>query len=201
MKNYYMTVFSPRLTGGKTFFLSLLLILMTSVPKAFASASDSSLTQARLLYYESLKDKTKLETAIALFTTIGQSDISLQGRAQTYIGSLTAVKAKFAFWPHQKLKWAKSGLHLMDAGLAQNPEDIEALFIHGTTCYYLPGFFGRGDDAQRHLREIVRLLPEQAYQYDPKLIANVIQFLLEKIKLTAEERAHLQMINLRLAKQ
>lgn len=201
MKSYYITVFPPRPSGGKTFFLLWLIILLNSAPMALASASDSLLTQARLLYYESLKDKTKLETAMALFTSIGQSDTSLHGRTQTYLGSLTAVKAKFAFWPHQKLKWAKRGLHLMDTGLAQSPEDIEALFIHGTTCYYLPNFFGRGDDAQRHLRKIVRLLPEQAYQYDPELIANVIQFLLEKIDLTEEERAPLQRLNMRLAKK
>ncbi|MGH7456927.1 MAG: hypothetical protein ACRENG_36590, partial [bacterium] len=72
-------------------------------------------------------------------------------------------------------------------------------FIHGVTCYYLPKFFGRKDDAQRHLRAIVRLLPENAHNYDPKIIANVIKFIIEKIKLDDDERQNLMEINTRLA--
>ncbi len=198
MKINFYAVFQPQQRPGwKTFFL-LFAIFATPL---FAAEADSLLAQARLLYYASIKDKTKIEPAIALFSKIGESEARLQGRAQTYIGSLTAVRAKFAFWPHQKWKWAKNGLHVMDGGLALDPGDIESLFIHGTTCYYLPKFFGRSDDAQRHLREIVRLLPEHAGNYDPKMIANVIDFIIAKIKLSEEEREHLMMINTRLAKK
>jgi hypothetical protein len=65
----------------------------------------------------------------------------------------------------------------------------------------LPEFFGRGDDAQRHLRRIVRLLPEHANSYDPKIIANVIKFISEKIRLNSEERQNLMAINLKLAQK
>jgi len=200
VKNEILSVFLPPHKGWKTFFFVVATLLNFAKPIS-AAETDSLLTQARLLYYESLKDKSKLEPAIAMFKKIGEREARLQGRAQTYIGSLTAVKAKYAFWPHQKWKWAKSGLRIMDAGLAQSPDDIEALFIHGTTCYYLPKFFGRSDEAQRSLREIVRLLPEQAHDYDPKMLGNVIKFLMDKLKLTEDEREHLTMINAKLAQK
>jgi len=200
VKNEIFPVFPPPHQGWKAFFLLVALILNFARPLS-AAETDSLLTQARLLYYESLKDKSKLDPAISMFEKIGELEARLQGRAQTYIGSLTAVKAKYAFWPHQKWKWAKSGLRVMDAGLAQSPNDIEALFIHGTTCYYLPKFFGRADAAQRSLREIMRLLPEQAHDYDPKMLGNVIKFLMDKLKLTENEREHLTMINAKLAQK
>ena len=200
MKNEMLSVFPPSYNGGKTFFF-LVALTLNFVAPVYAAETDSLLTQARLLYYESLKDKSRLDPAIAMFEKIGAVEARLQGRAQTYIGSLTAVKAKYAFWPHQKWKWAKNGLRVMDAGLAQSPADIEALFIHGTTCYYLPKFFGRSDEAQRSLREIVRLLPEQAHDYDPKVLGNVIKFLMDKLKLTEGEREHLTMINAKQAQK
>jgi len=200
VKNEMLSVFPPSYNGGKTFFF-LVALTLNFVAPVYAAETDSLLTQARLLYYESLKDKSRLDPAIAMFEKIGAVEARLQGRAQTYIGSLTAVKAKYAFWPHQKWKWAKNGLRVMDAGLAQSPADIEALFIHGTTCYYLPKFFGRSDEAQRSLREIVRLLPEQAHDYDPKVLGNVIKFLMDKLKLTEGEREHLTMINAKQAQK
>lgn len=200
MINIFFTVFQPARNGWKTFFLLTAALFVLAAP-APASETDSLLTQARALYYDSIKDKSKIDGAMALFAKIGQMDAYLNGRAQTYIGSLTAVRAKFSFWPHQKWKWAKKGLRLMDGGLAQNPADIESLFIHGTTCYYLPKFFGRADEAQRHLREIVRLLPERARDYEPAIIANVIKFIVDKIKLTETEREHLMIINAKLAQK
>ena len=197
MKINSIAVLRARRTGV---FLFIAVLFKFAAPAA-AAEIDSLLVRGRLLYYAGVKDKTKIDPAIKLFEQIGRHDARLRGRTQTYIGSLTAVQAKFAFWPHQKWKHAKRGLRIMDAGLAQSPSDIEALFIHGTTCYYLPKFFGRSDDAQRHLREIVRLLPEQAQNYDAEIIANVIKFLLEKIKLNDDERERLQMINTRLAQK
>lgn len=166
-----------------------------------ASEVDSLMTRARLLYYESVNDQEKINPAIDLFNTIGERDERLRGRTKTYVGSLIAVKAKFAFWPHAKWKFAQNGLRLMDEGLRQNPDDIESLFVHGVTCYFLPEFFGRGDDAQRHLRKIVRLLPEHANNYDSKIIANVIKFISEKIRLNNEERQNLMAINFKLARK
>lgn len=194
-----VAVLHPQNHGWKT--VLVLIILLAPAMRVYASEADSLMTRARLLYYESVDDQGKISAAIDLFNTIGAHDARLYGRAKTYVGSLMAVKAKFAFWPHDKWKFAQSGLRLMDEGLRQNPDDIESLFVHGVTCYFLPEFFGRGDDAQRHLRKIVRLLPEHAHNYDPKIIANVIKFISEKIRLNKEERENLMAINVRLAQK
>ena len=80
----------------------------------------------------------------------------------------------------------------MDGGLQKSPNDIEALFIHGTTCYHLPFFFRRDDDAQRDFRKIIELMPQEVDTYPPKLITNVVAFLLENVKLTDAEKTYLQ---------
>lgn len=138
---------------------------------------------------------------MALFQLLGEREPERAGRAQTYLGALTALRAKFALWPQDKWKLANQGLRLMDEGLAQDSSDVESLFVHGSTCYFLPVFFGRADDAQRNLRAIVRLLPEHATHYDRALVANVIAFISQKIRLSKKEKAALQRIPLELARR
>jgi hypothetical protein len=151
-------------------------------------------SRGRLLFYQSVENQAKIDSAIAVFQEISAVEPGLAGRAQTYIGSLTALRAKFAPWPQDKLKFANEGLRLMDQGLARDSLDVESLFVHGSTCYFLPVFFGRADDAQRNLRAIVQLLPVTSNQYDPDIVTNVVEFISEKIRLSKKEKAALQQI-------
>jgi hypothetical protein len=180
-------------------FLTVLYCMPALNLRASEGVVDSLLASGRQLYYASVTDMGKIDPAITLFMTISRCEEKYQGRALTYIGSLTALRAKFALWPHEKWKAANEGLRLMDKGLAGNPDDIEALFIHGTTCYFLPPFFGRADDAQRQFRKIVRLLPANAHKYDASLVANVIHFITARVQLSDEERTSLADITLKLA--
>ena len=163
------------------------------------AAAKKSVTEmlevARKQFYAAIEDEKQIEPTIALFKRISQEELKYSGRTQVYIGSLIALRGKHAFFPHTKLKWARRGLAIMDAGLQESPNDIEALFIHGTTCYYLPFFFRRGDDAQRDFRKIIKLIPDQADTYAPKLITNVVVFLLENVKLTDDEKKYLQTLD------
>jgi hypothetical protein len=179
----------------------LLLCCWASFVSAHAHEVDSLLKRARALYYQSVNDEKNIDPAIEMFAQISQRSEKYQGRALTYIGSLTALRAKFAFWPHEKWKAANDGLRLMDRGLAGAPDDIEALFIHGATCYFLPAFFGRADDAQRHLKKIVGLLPAHAQKYDAGLVANVVRFIAQAIRLNEQERKSLADVNLSLAQK
>ena len=153
---------------------------------------------ARKQFYAAIEDEKRIEPTVALLKRIGQVEPKHTGRTQVYIGSLIALRGKHAFLPHTKLKWAKRGLAIMDSGLQESPNDIEALFIHGTTCYYLPFFFRRGDDAQRDFRKIIKLMPQHIDTYDPKLMTHVIAFLLENVKLTNDEKTYLQTLKDRL---
>ena len=153
---------------------------------------EDTLRVARERFYAAIEDEKQVAPAITLFKQIGKVKPEYVGRTQVYIGALIALKGKHAFFPHTKLKWANRGLAIIDRGLQKSPNDIEALFIHGTACYHLPFFFRRADDAQRNFKKIIKLLPQQVDAYDPKLITNVFVFLLENAKLTDSEKTYLQ---------
>ena len=155
---------------------------------------EEMLRNARKRFYAAIEDKKQIEPAIKRFERIQQVEPKYAGRTQVYIGALVALKGKHAFLPYTKLKWARRGLAMMDSGLKKSPNDIEALFIHGTTCYYLPFFFRRGDDAQRDFKTIIKLMPQHVDAYDPKLITDVVVFLLKNAKLTDDEKTYLQTI-------
>lgn len=182
-------------------YISLILALIFSLRVdgvASEKLVEEMLEVARKQFYTAIEDEKRIEPTISLFKRIGQVEPKYTGRTQVYIGSLIALRGKHAFLPHTKLKWAKRGLAIMDSGLQKSPNDIEALFIHGTTCYYLPFFFRRGDDAQRDFREIIKLIPQQMDTYNPKLMTQVVAFLLENAKLTGDEKVYLQTLKDRL---
>jgi len=164
--------------------LFVLMLMFRSVP---LQANEDMLLKARNLFYLSIEDKSKIDPAIELFTRLSEQKDIYQGRSMTYIGTLYTLKGKHAFLPFDKFKWVMKGLKIMDEGVHLNPDDIEALFIHGSTCYYLPFFFNRSDDAQQSLKRIVQLLPSKKEQFDRELVLNVIDFLETKINLSAEE--------------
>ncbi len=175
-------------------YVNLIFVLLFSL-RVDGAASNKSVEEmlevARKQFYAAIENEKWIEPTIELFERIGQVEPEYAGRTQVYIGALVALKGKHAFFPHTKLKWTKRGLAIMDDGLKKAPADIEALFIHGTTCYYLPFFFKRGDDAQRDFRKIIKLMPQQVDTYDLKLIKNVVVFLLENVKLTDDEKTYL----------
>ena len=175
-----------------------LLIFFSSNGVAVSESVEELLEIAREQFYAAIEDEKQVAPTIALFKRIGEVEPAYVGRAQVYIGALVALKGKHAFFPHIKLKWAKHGLAIMDNGLQESPNDIEALFIHGTTCYHLPFFFQRGDDAQRDFREIIKRMPLQMHTYHPKLITNIVAFLLEKARLTHNEETYLRTLKDRL---
>lgn len=174
----------------------IVLIISLSFSQLYANVNWQD---ARELYYTSLEDKSKVDSTIELFHNMRGENNS--GLIDTYIGSLLAVKAKFSWLPNKKLSYAKKGLEIMDRGLENDPDNIEALFIHGSTCYYLPFFFKRKDDAIKNFRKIVQLLPEKFSSYPVDLVKNVIQFLEENIELTEDESAKLRLVKKRIANE
>jgi len=158
---------------------------------------DRTWEQARQLYYKGLEQEEALHRAIEIFRQLSdQSDEP--GVAQTYLGSLTALKAQYTPWPQKKLKFANQGLEIMDAGLEQNPDNLEALFIHGTTSYYLPFFFNRRDDANRSFKRILELLPQRIDEQDPDMAKNILNFILAKADIDDNQRKIAQQLKKKL---
>jgi len=82
----------------------------------------------------------------------------------------------------------------MDQGLAADPQDIESLFIHGMTCYYLPFFFKRHGEAEKNLKKILFLLPQCYEKYDRVMAQNAVRFILENVPLDLEEKKQSELV-------
>lgn len=163
------------------------------------TAAQAALKQARLLFYAGVEDKSKIKPALAAFQELIRMRPEWEARALTYIGALTALQGKHSLLPHDKWRKANQGLKIMDQAVAQNPQDVEALFIHSSTCVFLPFFFKRGKDAQNKFRQLVQLLPEKHQEFDPEMLKNVIQFISEQAKLSQQETATLNRLKSELA--
>jgi lycopene cyclase domain-containing protein len=72
--------------------------------------------RAREIYYCAIQSEDSLKKAIEKFERF-KSQSYKEGIITTYLGSLTTLKAKYALWPMNKLKFANEGLTMMDAGL------------------------------------------------------------------------------------
>ena len=177
------------------FFIAATLFALCASTVANKKSIEETLQNARKQFYAAIEDKKQIQPTIEMFERIAQQEPKYIGRTQVYIGALFTLKGKHAFFPHTKLKWAKRGLTIMDSGLKKNPDNIEALFIHGITCYHLPFFFRRSDDAQRNFKKIIKLMPQHIDAYDPNLIKNVVAFLLENAKLTDNEKTYLKVVS------
>lgn len=136
----------------------------------------SELAASRELFYKALDDKTAIEPAIERFGHLAKQYPAIAGRMKTYTGALVGLKAKYAFWPQDKLSYVNEGLKLLDEGLEKMPDDLEALFIHGTACHYLPSFIGRGAQAEADFEKIVHLLPGAYQSHDRELIDDILKF-------------------------
>jgi len=143
--------------------------------------------EARKEYYKAVEDGDNIEKAEELFSEL-KNQQEFKGVAQTYIGSLTAMKAQYVLWPGTKLEYANSGIDIMEGGLRKDPDNLEALFIYGTTCYYMPFFMGMSDEAEEALKKIVKVYPDAKNQYHPDILENAFLFILEEIELTPEEK-------------
>ena len=153
----------------------------------FNAEAEELLDAGRNLFYASVEDKSKLDSAFMVFGKYQELYPEFQGRATTYIGVLTALRGRHAFWLLTKYNLVKEGLKIMDQGIEQSPDDIEALFVYGSTCYFMPFLFGRKEEAQNAFIKIIELLPDNIQHYDAKLMANVIDFLIEHSELTDQK--------------
>jgi hypothetical protein len=165
-------------------YVFIILFVMTD-NENFASEEDKMI-QARQLFYQSVENSETIEEAITQFKEIAKNK-TYEGLALTYIGALNALKGKFAFLPITKYLHVKKGLDLMDEGIAKSPGNIEARFIRGITCHYLPFFFKRKKTARHDFKIVVKQLSTDYILFDAQIVLNISDFLLENIKLTADE--------------
>lgn len=177
--------------------LFLLMLFLPSLGRADSvriALPATDLEKARLLFYASVDNGRLIDSAMVSFDRLAQQQPSWRYRAQTYQGALVALKGKHALLPTEKLKWTKKGLKVMDQGLAADSQDIESLFIHGMTCYFLPFFFKRHAEAEKNLKKILFLLPEHHKEYDLALLQNAFRFIAEHVPLDPAEKKQAELV-------
>lgn len=117
---------------------------------------------------------------------------ALDATLSAYQGALVTLRAKHAAWPPQKLRYMREGLALLDRTVERSPEHAEARYLRLMSCYYLPGFFGRGGSVRADFAALARLLPGVRGQYPPAVYAAITRFVVEKGRLPAEQRRVLE---------
>ncbi len=172
----------------------LILFSLLAVNTGYAANIDSLLVEGRQNFYQAVNDQEQIAETLSVFETISRNYPERQGLARTYIGATVALKGKHAFLPQKKLRFVREGLQQMENALQQAPEDIEALFIYGMTCYHLPFFFRHQDRALETFSCIVTLLNKQYQKYNPKIVLDVIEFIENEIALDEQESRTLEEI-------
>lgn len=167
----------------------LLYILSTIL---FGNNLDIDLDKARKLYYQATEKEQFLEPAIKEFKILSVKYPEQKNLSMIYIGSLEMVKAKYAFWPQSKLDYANAGMDILDKWINNNQDNIEALFIYGSTYYYLPFFFNKSKNAETAFKKILKIA---SLDYEnKKLLKNALDFIDKNIELTKIEKDKLKSI-------
>src|SRR5262245_982778 len=59
------------------------------------------------------------------------------------LGSTTTMKARDAFWPNVRMRYAKEGIRIMDAAVKLGPESPEVRFVRAENNFHMPKFLDR----------------------------------------------------------
>ena len=173
-------------------YLILFIIIIWNINYSANSEVNPQLQKARELYYKATLKEDFLEDAITAFENVSKTDSKLKPITDTYIGSLTALKGKYTYWPQKKFSYANEGIDMMETVVnntnAKNQDNIEVMFIYGSTCNYLPFFFNKGDEAKSALKQVIKLLEKDYQKIDKELVGYITKFLNEKIEMTEQEK-------------
>lgn len=157
------------------------------VAAATPGLSSDPLEKARQEYYRAVENGDLIDIAERHFAKVKKNK-RYEGVSDIYIGSLTAMRAMHVMWPGSKLEYANKGIEIMESGLQKDPDNLESLFIYGSTCYYMPFFLGKGEDAEVALKKILKLYPEQSKNYNREILENALLFILNEIELSQSEK-------------
>jgi len=154
------------------------------------------------LFYMSVESEKFIDPAIDIFSSLQSGSNQHNITAATYIGALTCLKGKHAFWPQKKFEYVNKGLKMMDEALAQDSNNLEALFIRATTTYYLPFFFHRQEQSREDMRQLSRLILEFNTDIYPKeLVQNVIAFLRDNAELSDMQSQELLILQTKMVQK
>jgi hypothetical protein len=167
--------------GG--FRLLLPFLLMASVV-----TEPPALLTAKKLYFEALEGNgDSLSRCIAMLSDMAQ-DSPRDPTITAYLGSAKLLESARTLVVWRKGKLAKEGLEMLDRAVQAAPHDLEVRFLRAATCYRLPGWFDRSDQAERDFAVLAPQAEAAARdgRLDPRLAAAALYFWGEICKRNAD---------------
>lgn len=162
--------------------------MQTVTARDFPTATLHTQSDARHLFLQAVEKQRDTDRVLEAF----QTNTSLPPAIRlVYLGALQTLRARDTFFPWNKLKWLKRGLHTIQTARELDSLDLEVIFVQGVVWHKIPGLFGYKDDARRNFEKLVQLLPTHYQDYDAGFIKNMVQFLREESDLSA---LHIQKI-------
>jgi hypothetical protein len=161
------------------------LFLTLLLPGFICHADDGA--ELKLLRQKLLIAVNSSKTTDSLYTVLekmpGKSPVIIG-----YLGTLESLKGKHAWNPYTKVKHLNAGQKILQQAITADPHNIEIRYLRFSIEYHLPGFLGMA----KHINEdrdelLVQLAAKNHGTADKQLTGNMIRFLLESKKCTAQQ--------------
>lgn len=107
-----------------------------------------------------------------------------------YLGSSDALRAKHSINPINKLSYLKKGCKTLNQAVALSPNQIEIRFLRFSLEHYLPDFLGYSKHLEEDRKKLIELAKQKEVvkkQIDQNILKNIIKFLIESERCSADE--------------
>ena len=123
-------------------------------------------------------DKTAVEPARKKLEKALELDAK-HALARVVLGSVYTLKARDAFLPNGKMKWARRGVETMDDAVASDPDSREVRWIRALNNFHMPSFMKREELVLKdlewlwsHRRELdEKICPQQVASFYGRALA------------------------------
>jgi len=168
----------------KTLFFSLM-IYVTTFAGGLSSEKIESLRN--LLFYSTMRESA-LDSLDTYISKIEIENVKSENPLLlAYKGAANSIRAKYNFWPWNKLQNVNSGLDMLNRAVKKDKENLEIRFLRFAVLHNLPSILGYSDEADSEAATIYQMLYNNNFNYDPKLLNNVVEFLIRSERLNATQ--------------
>lgn len=116
-------------------------------------------------------DKTAVEPARKKLEKALELDAK-HALARVVLGSVYTLKARDAFLPNGKMKWARRGVETMDDAVASDPDSREVRWIRALNNFHMPSFMKREELVLKDLEWLWSHRQEEDEKVCPQKVAS-----------------------------
>jgi hypothetical protein len=153
------------------------------------SISISNIETLRLKYYSAVEDEDFIPELEKYINQIFNSEKAKHNPLYyAYMGGVSAVKSKHAFWPHKKLSYLNNSMEMLQKAISIAHKDLEIRFMRFSILHYVPGFLGYSSEKEEDARMIVNLLVNKEFaNLSREIQKGIVEFMLASNRLTDSE--------------